>query len=114
LDSLSHGFFEDPAFASILARDLEEGQHRNSTGNPLYFTEAFLHRPEELSDEFRTAGFQVLEPVAIEGPGWLASDFDRLWNDPPQRERLLATTRKVEKESSVLGASAHIMCVARK
>lgn len=114
LDSLSHGFFDDPAFAPILARDLEEGQHRNSTGNPLYFTDACFHRPEELSDEFRSVGFHVVELVAIEGPGWLACDFDRLWNDPPQRERLLATTRKVEKESSVLGASAHIMCVARK
>ena len=46
LDSLSHGFFDDPAFAPILARDLEEGQRRNSTGNPLYFTNAVFHRPE--------------------------------------------------------------------
>jgi ubiquinone/menaquinone biosynthesis C-methylase UbiE len=114
LDSLSHGFFDDLVFSAVLERDLESGRHHNSTGNPLYFTDSFFHRPEELSDEFRTAGFQVLELVAIEGPGWLACDFDRLWNDPPQRERLLAVTRKVEGESSVLGGSAHIMCVARK
>jgi ubiquinone/menaquinone biosynthesis C-methylase UbiE len=114
LDSLSHGFFDDPVFEPILARDLEEGQHRNSTGNLLYFTDAFLHRPEELSAEFLTAGFQVRELVAIEGPGWLARDFDRLWNDPQQRERLLAAVRTVESEPSVLGASSHIMCIARK
>src|SRR5579864_1465948 len=30
-DSLAHGFFDDPAFAQILARDLEDGQHRNPT-----------------------------------------------------------------------------------
>lgn len=113
LDSLSHGFFDDPVFAPILARDLEDGQHRNSTGNPLYFTDAFFHRPEELSQEFISAGFQV-ELVAIEGPGWLAYDFDRLWNDPQQRERLLAAIRKVEAEPSALGASSHIMCIARK
>ncbi len=114
LDSLSHGFFDDPAFAPILSLDLEEGQHRNSTANPLYFTDAFFHRPEELSQEFLAAGFRVLELIAIEGPGWLASDFDRLWNDPQQRERLLAVVRKVESEPSVLGASSHIMCIARK
>lgn len=114
LDSLSHGFFDDPVFAPILARDLEQGQHRNSTGKPLYFTDAFLHRPEELSREFVSAGFQVMELVAIEGPGWLAHDFDRLWNDPQQRERLLAAVRKVEAEPSVLGATSHIMCIARK
>jgi SAM-dependent methyltransferase len=114
LDSLSHGFFDDPAFAPILARDLEEGLHRNSTGNPLCFTDAFFHRPEELSAEFRTGDFQVVELLAIEGPGWLSRDFDRLWSDPHQRERLLAAVRKVETEPSVLGASSHIMCIARK
>lgn len=114
LDSLSSGFFDDPVFAPILARDLEEGQHRNPTGNPIYFTDAFFHRPGELSRDLLGAGFQVLEIVAIEGPGWLARDFDRLWSDPVQRERLLAAVRKVEREPSVLGASAHIMAIGRK
>jgi SAM-dependent methyltransferase len=113
-DSLAHGFFDDAAFAPILERDLAEGQHRNSTGNPLYFTDAFFHRPGELSRDFLAAGFQVVEVVAIEGPGWLARDFDRLWNDPLQRERMLAAVRKVEREPSVLGASAHVMAIGRK
>jgi ubiquinone/menaquinone biosynthesis C-methylase UbiE len=113
-DSLSSGFFGDPAFAPILARDLEDGQHRNSTGNPAYFTDAFFHKPGELSREFLAAGFQVVEVTAIEGPGWLARDFDRLWGDAVQRERLLAAVRKVEREPSVLGASSHIMAIGRK
>jgi SAM-dependent methyltransferase len=113
-DSLAHGFFEDSAFAPILERDLSEGQHRNTTGNPSYFTDAFFHRPEELADEILTASFQNVELVAIEGPGWLAHDFDRLWNDPAQRERLLSAVRKVEHEPSALGASSHIMAIGRK
>lgn len=113
-DSLSSGFFNDGAFAPILARDLEDGQHRNSTGNPIYFTDAFFHRPDELADEFLNAGFQDVELVAIEGPGWLARDFDFLWNDPQQRARLLAAVRKVESEPSVLGASSHFMAIGRK
>lgn len=114
LDSLTHGFFDDPQFAPILERDLENGQHRNPTSNPLYFTDAYFHRPGELSREFLAAGFRVLEVLAIEGPGWLARDFDRLWNDPQQRERLLAAVRKVEREPSVLGASAHVMAIGRQ
>lgn len=114
LDSLTHGFFDDPVFAPILECDLEDGQHRNPTGNPLYFTDAYFHRPGELSRELLAAGFQVVEIVAIEGPGWLAKDFDRLWNDPAQRERLLSVVRKVEKEPSILGATAHIMAIGRK
>src|SRR5580658_197033 len=113
-DSIAHGFFDDAAFAPILDRDLQEGQHRNSTGNSLYFTDAFFHRPGELSRDFLAAGFQIVEVVAIEGPGWLARDFDGLWNDPVQRERLLAAVRKVEREPSVLGASAHVMAIGRK
>lgn len=113
-DSLSGGFFDDPAFAPILARDLEEGQHRNSTGNPIYFTNAFFRRPDELAREFLDVGFQVVELAAIEGPGWLARDFDRVWNTPLQRERLLAAVRKVEHEPSLLGASSHIMAIGRK
>jgi SAM-dependent methyltransferase len=114
LDSLAHGFFDDPAFAPILARDLDDGQHRNPTNNPIYFTDAFFHRPGELSRDFLAAGFQLVELVAIEGPGWLAQDFDRLWSDPVQRARLLAAVKKVEREPSVLGASSHIMAIGRK
>jgi SAM-dependent methyltransferase len=114
LDSLAHGFFDDPQFVPILKRDLEEGQHRNPTANPIYFTDAFFHRPGELSREFLAAGFQVLEVLPIEGPGWLARDFDRLWADPIQRERLLTAVRKMEREPSVLGASSHIMAIGLK
>jgi ubiquinone/menaquinone biosynthesis C-methylase UbiE len=114
LDSLASGFFDDPDFAPILARDLTEGQHRNPTSNPVYFTDAFFHRPGELSRDFLAAGFQVLEVLPIEGLGWLARDFDQLWSDSIQRERLLEAARKVEREPSVLGASAHIMAIGRK
>jgi ubiquinone/menaquinone biosynthesis C-methylase UbiE len=114
LDSLTHGFFDDPAFAPIVERDLEDGQHRNPTSNSIYFTDAYFHRPGELSREFLAAGFQIVELVGIEGPGWLAIDFDRLWNDPVQRERLLAAVRKVEREPSILGATSHIMAIGRK
>jgi ubiquinone/menaquinone biosynthesis C-methylase UbiE len=113
-DSLSSGFFSDPQFAPILAQDLENGQHRNPTGNPIYFTDAYFHKPGELSREFLAAGFQVVALAAIEGPGWLARDFDRLWGDPVQRERLLTFMRKVEREPSVIGASSHIMAIGRK
>jgi ubiquinone/menaquinone biosynthesis C-methylase UbiE len=113
-DSLTNGFFSDPAFAPIVERDLQDGQHRNPTSNPTYFTDAYLHKPGELSREFLAAGFQIVELVAIEGPGWIARDFERLWNDPLARERLLVAVQKVEREPSILGASSHIMAVGRK
>jgi ubiquinone/menaquinone biosynthesis C-methylase UbiE len=113
-DSLRHGFFSDPMFAPILERDLIDGQHRNPTGNPLYFTTTFFHRPGELARELMAAGFRLESVAAIEGPGWLAHDFDDLWTDQAQRTRLLECIRKVEREPSILGASPHIMAVGRK
>ncbi len=114
LDSLSHGFFDQPEFAAILDRDLSEGQHRNPTSNLAYFTDAFFYLPDELAAEVTEAGFESVELVAIEGPGWLARDFEGLWKRPDQRERLLATLRKVEHEPSLIGASSHIMAIGRK
>jgi ubiquinone/menaquinone biosynthesis C-methylase UbiE len=113
-DSLRYGFFGDPLFVPILDRDLTDGQHRNPTGNPLYFTTAFFHRPGELSRELLEAGFRVESLCAIEGPGWLADDFDDLWTDQALRQRLLESIRKVEREPTILGASPHILAIGRK
>jgi len=111
---LAEGFFDDPVFFPIVAQDLQDGQHRNPSGNLQFFTSAYFHRPGELSRDFLAAGFQVVEVVAIEGPGWLARDFDRLWQDHTQRQRLLDAVRKVEREPSILGATAHMMAIGRK
>ena len=114
MDSLRHGFFDDPAFAPILERDVAEGQHRNPTGNPAYFSTAFFHRPAEFAAEIGEAGFQLQKVVAIEGPGWMAEDFDSLWADERRRVRLLEYVRKVEQEPELMGVSAHLMGIGRK
>src|SRR6185369_1556573 len=43
LDGLSRELFRDPAFASIVERDLVDGHHLNPTGRLDYFTTAFFH-----------------------------------------------------------------------
>jgi len=113
-DSLSSGFFDNPEFAAILERDLVDGQHRNPTGDLHYFTTAFFHRPAELAEEIKEAGFQNERVIAIEGPGWIARDFESLWHNEAQRTRLLECIRKVEREPEILGASAHSMAIANK
>lgn len=113
LDSLVSGFIDDPQFAPIVHQDLEDGQHRNSTGNPLYFTTAFFHRPEELREEVGDAGFTLLELAAVEGPGWLAKDFTQRWADESRRRQLLEWIRKVEHEPALMGLSLHLLAVAK-
>lgn len=114
LDGLVRGYLDDPEYAPIVERDLRDGQHRNLTEKPAYFTTAFFHHPDELAAEVQEADLQHEATLAIEGPAWLLQNFDAHWNDPLRRERLLKALRALEKEPSLLGASAHLLTVARK
>jgi ubiquinone/menaquinone biosynthesis C-methylase UbiE len=114
LDGVRMGYLKDPRFAQIVDRDLQNGQHRNPTNEPMYFTDAFFHHPDELRSEVAEAGFSVGSIYGIEGPGWLIHDFDDWWNTPEYRERLLKIARVLETEPSALGINAHLMAVANK
>jgi ubiquinone/menaquinone biosynthesis C-methylase UbiE len=113
-DGLLRGFLEDARFEEIVERDVREGQHRNPTGRPEWFTTAYFHLPEELRYEVIEAGFEVEALVGIEGPAWVLPDLDSWLEDPLRRPRLLEAIRRVETEPSLLGASAHILVVGRR
>ena len=113
LDGLRSGYLDDPAFAEIVGRDLADGQHRNPAGHPAYFTTAFFHHPDELRRELEDAGLTDGRVLAVEGPAWLLPDFDAHWDEPGRRERLLEVVRRTEADPSLLGASAHLLAVAR-
>jgi SAM-dependent methyltransferase len=113
LDGLDSGYIDDPAFLEIVDRDLREGQHRNPTGNPAYFTTAFFHHPDELRDEMRDAGFEDPTLLAVEGIAWAASDLPERLADPAKRERVLEIVRRTEDESCLMGASPHLLGFAR-
>jgi SAM-dependent methyltransferase len=114
LEGLRHGFLADPVFAHIVERDLRDGIHRNPTDNPMYFTTAYFHRPDELRTEAEEAGLRHEATLGVEGPGWLLHDFADWWDRPERRERLLAVVRALEAEPALLGVSAHLLAVARK
>jgi SAM-dependent methyltransferase len=112
LDGIASRHLEDSAFAAIVARDLADGQHRNPTDHPAWFTTAYFHRPEELAAELTDAGFVDVQLYAVEGPAWLVRDLSDgesvLW------ERMLTVLRAIEREPTLIGASAHVLGVARR
>jgi SAM-dependent methyltransferase len=114
LDGLREGYLADPDFVRIVERDLRDGQHRNPTGRPDYWTTAFLHHPDELVAEVGRAGLSVERCLAVEGPARAIGDFEAVWTDPARRERLMALLRQVEQEPTLLGASPHLLVVARR
>ncbi|HEU4954359.1 MAG TPA: methyltransferase domain-containing protein [Gemmatimonadales bacterium] len=114
LDGLSRDLLGDPAFLAIVERDLQDGQHRNPTDRPDYFTTAYFHRPDELADEVRVAGLVPGGVYGIEGPGWMLQDIGARMGDPQRRESFLRVARMLETEPSVIGCSAHLLAVGQR
>jgi hypothetical protein len=114
LDGLLRGYLDEPGFEAIVERDLRDGQHRNPTGRPEWFTTAYFHLPEELAQEVGEAGLRLHALLAVEGPAWMLADIQQRLADPTRRERLLAAIRRVQTEPSLLGASSHLLAVAHR
>lgn len=103
----------DPDFTAIVERDLVDGQHRNPHSDRDYFTTAFFHAPLELEAEVVEVGFSDCQILGVEGPGGLMQDLDARWLDPQRRELLLRVARYLETVPSLVGASSHLIAVAR-
>jgi SAM-dependent methyltransferase len=114
LDGMSRKFSLDPRFVEIRDRDLADGQHRNETGIPHYFTTAYFHRPEDLRAELLSARFVDVEILGVEGPGWLLADFDARWADEGLRKDMLDVARALESQPSIVGVSGHLLGVGWK
>jgi len=113
-DGIQEGALRDPAFARIVDSDLHDGIHRNTTRRVEWFTTAYFHRPEEIEAEIDEAGLRFDHLVGVEGPGWVAPELDAWLDDDTQRERLLNVLRQLEREPSLIGASAHIVAISRR
>lgn len=113
-DGLSQGFLFDPAFRDIVGGDLRDGQHRNDTAHPSWFTTAYFHHPDDLRAEVVEGGLELEELVGVEGmAGWLPQLDDR-WATIEGRRVIVEAAQGIESEPSLLGLSAHLLAVARR
>lgn len=111
VDGFQFNLVQDPLFRSILDQDLISGNHNNRTGNPSYFTDAYLHLPEEIVEEARLAGAPSCRLYAVEGVGSILPQIEARLVDPGFRAYLLEKIRQTEEEPSLLGLSSHILGV---
>ena len=113
-DGLVRGFLFDAEFRDVVQRDLRDGRHFNPAGQPQWFTTAYFHRPEQLSEEVSLAGLAPIETVGVEGlAGWLPH-LETHWADQTDREVILSTARLIETEPALIGLSAHLLTLARQ
>jgi ubiquinone/menaquinone biosynthesis C-methylase UbiE len=113
-DAFFRGFSNDPSFLAIVREDLSTGRHQNPTQNAAYFTSAYFHHPQELCEELEEAGFVDPDLLAVEGPFWCLQNFEEVWSKAELREHMLTFLRQIEREISLIGASAHLLAFARK
>ena len=113
-DGLARERLFEPEFRSIVERDLTDGQHRNPTENPEWFTTAFFHHPDELADEIEAAGLGLVAVLGVEGMAIWQPGLEARWSDPAAREVILDAARAIEDEPALRGLSAHLLAVARR
>jgi ubiquinone/menaquinone biosynthesis C-methylase UbiE len=109
LDAFLRGMLDERVWA-LVERSLVDGRHLPGPDNDL-FTTAYFHRPEELKEEIRQAGFELEGLFGIEGPGWLRMET---LDDKEVFETVVRLARTVEQERTVIGTSAHLLAVARR
>lgn len=114
LDGIIRGFSADPHYMDLVESAIEDGRHGHEQLEPQYFTTAFFHHPDEIQAEIEEANFDFKQTLPIEGPAAFIRDFDAVWDDEVQRERLLKITRKIEHDPYILGTSSHSMSIAYK
>ena len=95
---------------TVIKEEFASGVHRKIAENMIF---AYLHRPEELKDEVLKSGFCEATLCAIEGPVWEKNIIEAVQDNEKSWEQLLTLLDQIETEETILGASAHIMAIAR-
>lgn len=92
--------------------DLSTGLHKKSSQENFIF--GYFHRPHELKHEIESAHFSHVSLHAIEGPIWASSLMNPLSQDQVNWPKFITLLDAMETEESLIGASAHIMAIAKK
>ena len=114
LDFLRIDAFNNSEIQALIERNLASGCHFNNTNNPLLFTTAYFHKPEDLREEIVGGGFCRVDVLAIEGPILFTKNLHQHWSEDVAKQRLMTFAEKVEREASIMGMSNHLAAVGYK
>lgn len=112
-DTLLQGNYFIPERRERIDAVSVDGRHSRSSADPDFTTAYFAH-PAEAPDEFTEAGLAPEGQYGVEGVAWLMGGVEEWLDDPQRREAVLAATRRIESEPSLLGASGHVLTAGRR
>lgn len=106
---------ENPAFLSMVARELSDGHHENPD-RTVYngLGTSHLHTAAALRTELSAGGFPDADIHGVMGGAWLAHNLNALWDDPTARETLMETVRMLDGHNEIIGLSGHLLAIAQR
>jgi SAM-dependent methyltransferase len=107
LDGYVKGWVDDPGAFELVREQIQDGVARSSQGG--FSAVSCFHWPSEIHIELASCGFEVARIFGVEGPGWIASDFDERWNTPDGRRIVLESARTCEEHPEYQVLSAHLL-----
>ncbi|MFF6779696.1 methyltransferase domain-containing protein [Streptomyces sp. NPDC012510] len=112
-DTLRQGNYFIPERRTRVDEVSADGRHRYSSADP-HFTTAYFADPAEVPGEFADAGLVYEAQYGVEGVAWLMGAVEEWLDDSERREAVLAATRRIESEPSLMGASGHVLTAGRR
>lgn len=111
IDSYVKGWIGKPGAIDTIRESVQNGfvnVDRNG-----FSVISYYHLPSEARAELASAGLDVLSVFGVEGPGWIAPDFDNRWQQPEGRQAILESARIVEEEPELQVLSGHLLAFCR-
>lgn len=112
LDGYVKGWIDRPNMILAVSDHIRRGvspDHASGFGRIAYF-----HLPSEARAEVEASGLEVLALLGIEGPGWIAHNFDERWQRPEGRQVVLESARLCEEVPELRALSTHLLVVSRR
>jgi len=107
------GWVYDDHYAAMVRAEITTGRHARPTSWPDLFVDGFFHSTDDLRAEMADSGLELRDVLPVEGPAWMAQEFDAAWEDAAKRQRILELSRLAEQDPAVIGASPHVAFLAR-
>lgn len=107
-------FIDDDIYMNMLKHELATGEHIRPKEYLFIIANAYFHTIDELRNEVKYSGLEIVNHHAVEGCIWITPKLDEKWQDADSRNILLDIIRATEHEETLMGLSPHFLVVAKK
>ena len=113
LAALQSGMIHNAQIFEMCKQELQNGEHHAPSEFPGILAQAFFHSPSSLINEFKQAGLNPVDLLAVEGMVWMDQKYFESWSSPDKKQRLLELLKLTEADQELLCFSPHMMLAAK-